>query len=146
MSPQIACLRSGKVTLVALILLLPTVCFQVSHQMARLRRCILTFFLSFSTVYFQMFPQIPYPKGCIITLATFVWLAATLLSFFIWTFTLASLKLQDFGKAFPQLSCVSSSCFHQKMLQHIVHMQKAFLQCVMTKWTFKLFQHPLQHP
>ena len=52
-------------------------------------------------------------------------------------------ELQDFGKAFPQreLSCVSSSCFHQKMLQHIVHMQKAFLQCVVTKWTFKLFQH-----
>ena len=66
--------------------------------------------------------------------------------FFIWTFTLASLKLQDFGKAFPQLSCVFSSFFHQKMLQHIVHMQKAFLQCVVTKWTFKLFQHPPQHP
>ena len=82
MSPQIACLRSGKVTLVALILLLPTVCFQMSHQMAPLRRCILTLVtlvFSFSTVYFQMFPQIPYPKGCIITLAAFIWLAATFL-------------------------------------------------------------------
>ena len=55
-------------------------------------------------------------------------------------------ELQNFGKAFPKLSCVSSSCFHQKVPQHIVNMQKAFLQCVVTKWTFKLFQHPPQHP
>ena len=33
--------------------------------------------LIFSTVLFQMFPQITCPKGCIITLVTFIWLFST---------------------------------------------------------------------
>ena len=117
--------------------------------MAPLRRCILTlvtlvfFFLHcvFSNVSPNSLSERMYNHFGYICLAR-----RHFVVFFIWTFTMASLKLQDFGKAFPQLSCVSSSFFHQKMLQHIVHMQKAFLQCVVTKWTFKLFQHPPQHP
>ena len=42
MCPQIACLRHGKVTLVAFVRLFSTVCFQMSSQITFLIRCIVT--------------------------------------------------------------------------------------------------------
>ena len=71
MCHQITCLRWGKVTLVALILLFSTVQFQMSSQSSCMTRCKITlvaFVRLFSTVYFQMSHQAAFHRGCILTL------------------------------------------------------------------------------
>ena len=54
-----------------------SVCFQMSHQIACLKGCIVTliaFVWLFSTVCFQVCPQIVFPRGFIVTLVAFFWL------------------------------------------------------------------------
>ena len=54
-----------------------TVRFQMSPQIGWLRRCIVSldaFVWLFSIVCFQMYPQITWPTGCKFTLAAIVWL------------------------------------------------------------------------
>ena len=65
------------VALAAFVCLFSTVCFQMTPQMACIRRCKITlvaFIWFFSSVCFQMSPQIICPKGCIVALVAFVWL------------------------------------------------------------------------
>ena len=60
--------------------LFSTVCFQMYPQMAWLRRgkvALVAFVWLFSTVCFQMSPQIACPRGCILALVAFVWLFST---------------------------------------------------------------------
>ena len=71
---------AGKVTMSAFVWFFSTVRFQMCPQMACPRGCIVTlvaFVWLFSTVRFQMCPQIPCLKGCIVTLAAFVWFLST---------------------------------------------------------------------
>ena len=72
-SPQIINLRRGKVTLVAFILLFPTVCFQVSLQCTCVRRSLVTLVAMpfLSTVYLQ----IACMKRSIVTLAAIGYIA-----------------------------------------------------------------------
>ena len=68
-------LRECIVTLVTFMWLFSTVFFQMCPQIACLRGCIVTlvaFVWLFSTVFFQMSPQIAFLNGCIVTLVTFV--------------------------------------------------------------------------
>ena len=88
-------LRRGIVALVAFVWPFSTVRFQMSPQMACPRRSIVTlvaFVWLFSTVRFQMCPQITYPRRGIVTLVAFVWLNGTF-----------SLFLQDFLTLQPKV-------------------------------------------
>ena len=92
MSPQIACLSRGKVTLLAFIWLFPAVRFQMSPQMACIKRgivALIAFLWLFSTVYFQMCLQTPCMGGCKVTFIAFVWL-------------FPSVRFQ----MFPQIACL----------------------------------------
>ena len=80
MSLQIACLRRGKVTLVAFVWLFSTVCFQMCPQIACLRRgkvTLVAFVQLFSAVCFQMSPQVACLRRGIATLVALVWLFST---------------------------------------------------------------------
>ena len=71
---------SSYVSLVEFVCLFSTVRFQMFPQIACLRRCIVTlvaFVWLFSTVCFQMRPQMAYLGGCIVTLVAFVRLFST---------------------------------------------------------------------
>ena len=73
-------LRRGKLTLVAFVWLFSTMHFQMSPQVACTRRGIITlvaFVWLFSTVHFQMSPQIACLRGWKLTLVAFVWLFST---------------------------------------------------------------------
>ena len=67
-------------TLVSFVRLWSTVCFQMGPQITCLRGCIFTlvaFVLLFSSVRFQMGPQTVCPRGCIVTVVAFVWFFST---------------------------------------------------------------------
>ena len=73
-------LRRGKLTLVAFVWLFSTMHFQMSPQVACTRRGIITlvaFVWLFSTVHFQMSPQIACLRGWKLTLVAFLWLFST---------------------------------------------------------------------
>ena len=77
---QRAWIGAGKVTLVAFVWLFSTVRFQMCPQMAGIGSCIITlvaFVRLFSTVCFQMSPQSACIRGCIVTLVAFVRLFST---------------------------------------------------------------------
>ena len=80
MSPQMACLNGWRVTLVAFVLIFPTVRFQMCPQMACPRRSKVTlvaFVWLVSIVRFHMSPQMACPWGCKVTLVAFVSLFPT---------------------------------------------------------------------
>ena len=80
MSPQIARMRGCIITLVALVGLFSSVCFQMCPQIACMRGCIVAlvaFVWLFSTVRFEMSPQCTWIRACIVTLAACVWLFST---------------------------------------------------------------------
>ena len=83
-------------------LLSSTVDFQMSSQIAWIRRGIITLFAFvqlFSTVHFQTSPQIACPNTCIITLVTFVWLFSTV------RFQLFSSNQEDAGETMKNRAC-----------------------------------------
>ena len=74
------CSRECIVTLAAFVWLFSTVCFQMCPQIACLKGCkatLVAFVWLFSTVCLQMCPQMACLRGCIITLVAFVWLFST---------------------------------------------------------------------
>ena len=96
--------------------------------------CIFALVRLFSTVIFQMCPKIFCTRSCIITLFVQVKFCHNFFNVCIGTFTQR------------ELSCASSSCVHQKTVQRIFHMMKAFLQQIVTMWTFKFFRHEKTFP
>ena len=75
MCPQMACLRSCIVTLVAFVWLFSTVCFQMNPQIACLGRgivALVAFMQLFSTVHFHMIRQNACIRGSKVTLVAFV--------------------------------------------------------------------------
>ena len=75
MSPQIACIRRGIITLAAFVWLFSTVRFQMCPQIAWIRAGKVTlaaFVWLFSTVRYQMCPQIACQRRGIVTLVAFV--------------------------------------------------------------------------
>ena len=75
MSPQMACLRGGIVTLVAFVKLFSTVPFHMCPQRTWMGACKVTLFAFlwlFATVCFQIHTHIACLRGCIITLVAFV--------------------------------------------------------------------------
>ena len=77
MSLQMACLIGCKITLVAFVWFLSSVCYQMCPQITYPRGNKITLFAFvwfFSTVRHQMFLQIVCPRGNIVTLVAFVWL------------------------------------------------------------------------
>ena len=72
--------EKGKVTFVALVWLFSTVRFQMSPQISCNRRdivALVAFVWLFSTVCFQMWPQWTWIRACIVTLVAFVWFFST---------------------------------------------------------------------
>ena len=101
MSPQIACLRRGIVTLVAFVWLFALCVYKCVlnwiHErmhsytgciyLASLRRGIVTLVALvwlFSTAHFQMCPQIAFPKGHKVALVAFVWFYPFITCVFKW--------------------------------------------------------------
>ena len=77
------CISSWKIALIAFFFLFSTMYFQVRPQMTNFKWCIITliaFMPLFSTVHFQMTSQVTYVVGWIMTLITLVCLPFTSLS------------------------------------------------------------------
>ena len=83
---QIVRMRRCIFTLFAFVWLFSTVSFQMNPQIACPKGCkvaLAAFVCLFSTVYFQMFPQIACPRRGIVSLVAFVWFFFFIISVFL---------------------------------------------------------------
>ena len=122
---------SCKITLVAFVWLFPTVCFQMSPQVACLRGCkvaLVAFVSLFSIVGSQMSPQIACLRGCIVALVAFFYFPHWVLK------CLLELHSRIGCICLTFLHCgfsnVSSNCLHQRMHSDTGCICLTFLHCV----------------